>query len=134
MRLMQHETALLLAGPATTANPPTLFGGRWINQMGSSMDLTINGASVTGVYTSASSAVGASVTGSIIGYVAEDVISFSVLWVASGSITSWVGQLVEDGGQPKLRTLWNLVTNVPDQNEPLKLWMSTFTGADEFHR
>jgi hypothetical protein len=132
--IVKHEAALAVAGSATSADPPTLFSGRWKNQMNSDMNLIIAGSGVTGTYTSSSSAGGPPVTSNIIGYVVEDIIAFSVLWETSGSITSWVGQLIEDAGQPKLRTLWNLMTNVLDKEEPQKLWMSTFTGADEFHR
>jgi uncharacterized protein YndB with AHSA1/START domain len=99
------------------------------------MDLDVNGASVIGTYNSAASAGGGSVQGDITGVTAGDLISFTVLWTQSGSITSWTGQLTEDeDGSSKLRTLWHLVTDVPDEQEPEKFWMSTWAGADEFVR
>jgi hypothetical protein len=73
------------------------------------------------------------IEGTLKGYVAGDLISFLVLW-PRGSITSWVGQLVEMEGVPTIRTLWHLLTEIPDPKEPTFLWQSTFAGADEFRR
>ena len=102
--------------------------------MNSFMDLAITGSSVTGLYISASSSGGAPVQGVINGVTIGDLIAFTVLWLPSGSITSWTGQLVEEGGVQTIRTLWHLVTNIPDDNEDDKFWMSTWAGADEFVR
>ena len=95
---MLHEKALELARsiPNSVAQPD--FSGMWRNQMSSTMDLTVTGNDVLGIYTSAGSAAG--------GPVAE----------------------------PEIRTLWHLVTNVPDADEPKELWTSTYAGADEFCR
>jgi len=60
-------------------------------------------------------------------------VSFLVLW-PSGSMTAWVGQLVDDQANPRIKTLWNLVTDVKDEDEADRLWTSVFTGADEFRR
>ena len=97
------------------------------------MDIVVSGSDVTGTYTSASSGAGGPVTGPLKAYVSGDLISFLVLW-PGGSMTAWVGQLVDEQTDPRIKTLWHLVTNIPDADEPNKLWMSTFTGADEFHR
>jgi hypothetical protein len=102
--------------------------------MASFMDLTVNGSIVTGTYNSASSAAGGSVQGAVTGVTVGDLIALTVLWTQSGSITSWTGQLIEEGGAPRLRTLWHLITNVPNEQEPGKFWMSTWAGADEFTR
>jgi len=131
---MKHEYALGTAelSPAIAASPD--FSGRWRNQMGSFMDLVVADDIVSGTYNSANSAGGPPVTGAIKGSVIDDLITFSVTWQRSGSITAWTGQLVQDGAAPKIRTLWHLVTNIPDGDEPTKLWMSTYAGADEFLR
>lgn len=130
---MLHEQALDTAA-LTPVAAAVDFNGRWRNQMASFMDLTVQGSTVTGTYNSASSSGGGAVQGAITGVTVGDLIAFNVLWSASGSITAWTGQLIEEGGVVKLRTLWHLVTNVPDAQEPLKFWMSTFAGADEFTR
>ena len=131
---MLHEQALHTAGATPALAPPPNFTGRWRNQMNSFMDLAITGSSVTGLYNSASSSGGAPVQGVINGVTIGDLIAFTVLWLPSGSITSWTGQLVEEGGVQTIRTLWHLVTNIPDDNEDDKFWMSTWAGADEFVR
>lgn len=131
---MLHEQAIEIAGLSPRAAPTIDFSGRWRNQMASFMDLAVNGSTVTGTYNSASSAGGGSVQGAITGVTVGDLIAFTVLWTASGSITSWTGQLIDEASGPKLRTLWHLVSNIPDANEPDKLWMSTWAGADEFVR
>lgn len=64
-----------------------------------------------------------------------DIIAFSVSWpTKAGSITSWVGQIVDEGGGDKLKALWHLIVNIPDSDEPTGLWTTVYAGADEFHR
>jgi len=137
---MTHDKALAVAvktenAPAP-AKGPAAWVGRWYNQMGSYMDLKLAGNEIaTGSsYTTKTSSGGGSVTSKkMCGYVDGDLISFLVLW-PGGSQTAWTGQLVDDDANPRIKTLWHLVTEIPDVDEPTKLWMSTFTGADEFAR
>jgi len=73
--------------------------------------------------------------GPITGFISGDIIAFSVLWpAASGSITSWVGQIVDDKGAETLKSLWYLVKNIPDEKESEGFWTSIYAGADEFTR
>ena len=75
------------------------------------------------------------VSGPIIGYVAGDVIAFSVLWPGTTpSITSWVGQLVTENGEQTLDTLWHLVVSVSDAQDPSSIWTTIHSGADSFKR
>jgi len=143
---MKHETLLsrVLANPAagealanavsgTGAAPD--FSGHWVNELHSSMDLTIHGTSVSGRYTSAVSGEGGTVSGPITGYLAGDVIAFSVLWPGTTpSITSWVGQLVTENGAQTLDTLWHLILSVPDAQDPNSIWTTIHSGADSFKR
>lgn len=128
---MRHEHAVRVAASSEDKAPD--FSGHWVNQYKSTMDLVINESDVTGSYTSASSASGGPVTGPLKGYIAGDRISFMVLW-PKGSITAWVGQMIDDQVNPKIKTLWHLVTEVPDIDEPDRLWVSVLAGADDFHR
>jgi hypothetical protein len=131
---MRHEKALRTASAtAGTPTPPTDFSGRWKNQYQSTMDLEVSGSDVSGSYTSASSGAGGPITGRLKGFVSGDLISFIVKW-PGGSMTAWVGQMVDDQTAPKIKTLWHMVTNLKDDDESELLWMSVFTGADEFHR
>lgn len=134
---MTHEKALKLAVSSENKPGPrggsAAWAGRWKNQMNSTMDLTVAGGDITGTYTSSTSAAGGPITGTLKGNVAGDLIAFIVLW-PKGSMTAWTGQMVNDGSAPCIKTLWHLVTDVPDAEEPTRLWTSTFTGADEFFR
>jgi hypothetical protein len=134
---MRHEKALteaLTAKGGKSATPPD-FSGHWVNELKSSMDLRINGGSVSGTYTSKVSIGGGEISGPIIGYVVGDVIAFSVLWPApTASITSWVGQIIAENGSQKLDTLWHLIVNVPNAQDPNSIWTTIHAGADIFHR
>jgi hypothetical protein len=128
-------TAKMLRRAAPTAGGASVnFSGQWKNQLGSVMDLTISGQSVTGTYSSPVSGGGGTVDGDLVGYVDGDLIAFTVNWTTPASLTAWTGQLVAEGGQDVIRTLWHLVMNIPDANEPTGLWQSTFAGADNFYR
>lgn len=131
---MQHERAIEIAEASANGPASASFEGRWRNQMESMMELHVAGSDVIGSYTSPTSGqgTGGQVSGQIKGWTSGDLLSFSVLW-PGGSITSWTGQLVSEGGE-KIRTLWHLVTDIPDAKEPKRLWQSTFAGADEFTR
>ncbi len=130
---MLHEKALALAESVANSTASPDFSGLWRNQIGSTMNITVQGSDVDGIYTSASSSVGGPIAGPLKGCVAGDLISFIVLW-PGGSQTAWVGQMTGTEEQPIIKTLWHLVTNVPDPNEPKELWTSTYAGADEFTR
>jgi hypothetical protein len=131
---MLHEKSLgTAAAMSSLAGSQLDFSGRWTNQIGSTMDLVVSGSDVTGRYTSKTSDAGGPITGPLKGYVAGNVVSFLVLW-PSGSITAWVSQLVDVQVNPRIKTLWNLVTDVKDEDEADRLWGSVLTGADEFMR
>lgn len=135
---MLHEEALRIAQASpNNPNPPTYpaaWAGRWENQIESFMELTVAGEHVTGTYTSSNNIEDEEpVTGELKGYVSGDLISFLVLW-PGGSITAWSGQLVDDQVNPNIKTLWHLVTDIPNALEPDKLWTTTLAGADVFHR
>lgn len=134
---MDHEIALLVAEKklpsAPNTRPPSQFAGRWANQMGSLMDLSVAGPDIIGTYESADSAGGGRIRGVLKGVLSGDLLSFTVLW-PGGSITAWVGQLVDDDTTPRIKSLWHLVTEVSDVDEPKRLWMSVLTGSDEFHK
>ena len=74
-------------------------------------------------------------SGPLIGYVTGDVIAFSVLWPGPiTSITSWVGQIVVDKDVSTLDTLWHLIVNLPNAQDPNSIWTTIHAGADQFHR
>ena len=115
------------------------FSGTWHNQYPSEMTLQVDAnGNVTGKYKTAVGSVDPAAEFEIKGYVYEDQISFIVRWknatADAGSITAWVGQLTKVSGTDVIRTMWHLTENVPDAEEPTKLWSSITTGADYFWR
>jgi hypothetical protein len=69
----------------------------------------------------------------VTGFVRGDIIAFSVLWPPPmRSLTSWVGQVVDVAGAPVLKTLWHLIVDIPDADEPMSLWTTVHTRADTF--
>ncbi|HWW15810.1 MAG TPA: avidin/streptavidin family protein [Candidatus Dormibacteraeota bacterium] len=128
---MKHaELALAKAGAVTPA--PFDFSGHWVNELTSYMDLTVNGAAVTGTYTSAVSSGGGPITMPLSGTVTGDLISFTVNW--GSAITAWVGHGVLSNGQPQILTLWHLVLAIDDETNPEEQWKTVMAGADEFTR
>lgn len=129
-------TANLMAMAAPTAGAPTVdFSGKWKNQLNSEMDLVITGQKVTGRYKSLVSSGGSTVEGEITGYVDRDLIAIVVNWDTTASLTSWTGQMVDEGGTETIETLWHLVMDIAEgPAEGAAIWQSTFAGADTFAR
>jgi len=118
---------------AAAAAPRESLSGRWRNEYGSVAEFAVEGERVNGTYTSQVGAAAKPLVGPITGFVRGDTVAFAVLWPAqSHSITSWVGQIVDVNGAPELRTLWHLVADIPDTDEPTGLWSTIHTGADTF--
>ena len=130
---MLTSKAILDAAP-TGVGLSVDFSGRWANQLGSVMNLRVAGQRVVGDYTSPVSGGGGTVRGELTGFVDGDLISFIVNWEGPASLTAWTGQLVRDDNRDVIKTLWLLVKNVEDSNEPTGLWQSTLAGTDEFTR
>lgn len=130
---MTMETILRTSATLTAAATGVDFSGRWINQYGSVMDITVADKEISGTYRSAVSGVGSSVSGPLRGHLNGDLIAFTVNW-PTAAITAWVGQLVIEGGADTVRTLWQMTTNIEEAQEPQGLWHSIFAGADRFTR
>jgi hypothetical protein len=134
---MNHERVLsaVLAKSkiAPGGGPPPNFSGVWKNEHGSTANFTIDGSTVSGIYTSQVSGAGGSITGPISGQVSADTIAFVVAWpTKTPTITAWVGQLVVDpgSGARTLETLWYLITDISE--DPTEFWESILAGADNF--
>jgi hypothetical protein len=105
--------------------------GRWTNDHGSVVELRVDGDRLSGTFTAGGP--GQPMAGPVTGWVNGDIVAFSVRWPrATRSLMTWVGQVVDDKGAPALKTLWHLVTDIPDEDEELALWATVHTGADTF--
>jgi hypothetical protein len=112
--------------------------GVWYNELGSKMQLAVNGAAITGTYVTA---VGdASGTYPLVGRTetgapGSQSIAFVVCWQNdagnSGSCTAWSGQLQPDAdGNDSIATTWLLTADTDVSDD----WQSTSVGQDIFHR
>ncbi|HJV60927.1 MAG TPA: avidin/streptavidin family protein [Albitalea sp.] len=131
-----RTSAAARRAPASAPSPSqSPVAGRWTNEYGSVADITVDGDRIRGTYTTAVAGGTAPepLAGPISGFVRGDVVAFSVLWPPyMHSITSWVGQVVDVDGEPQLKTLWHLIVDIPDADEPSGLWATVHTGSDTF--
>jgi hypothetical protein len=122
---MLHEKVLSRALGGT--GPFIDFSGTWMNELGSQMTISQTNDVVQGTYQSAVSSGGSQTSGSLLGYVDGDLISFVVHWDQFQAITAWVGQL-EAANTQQLNTLWQMTSQVAPGEE----WASINAGADHF--
>lgn len=109
------------------------FSGHWKNELGSYMDLQINGDTVSGTYVSAVSDNGGPTPPMpVYGSVAGDLINFNVNW--GEAITAWIGHGIVQDGEDQIVTLWHLVQTIQDETDPQQQWKAVLAGADEFTR
>jgi hypothetical protein len=113
--------------------------GIWYNELGSRMELTVENATITGVYVSA---VGAAESEyELVGRIdtapssGGQAVGWTVVWTnaahgSSHSATSWSGQYQESDGQEEIYSFWLLVTEEQPQND----WAATRVGQDTFRR
>jgi hypothetical protein len=112
------------------------FDGRWYNQHGSHMDIQVDSdGDVVGKYTTAVGAPGDEEEFSLVGFAAEDQLSFAVNFGKYASLTAWAGQASEDSdNNAVIITFWHLTKNIPDPSEPENQWATVLTGSDVFKR
>lgn len=67
-----------------------------------------------------------------LGFIAGDLVAFSVDFGRYGSLASWVGQITHEDNT--IDTNWHLVREVADAEEPSRVWADTLTGCDLFTR
>jgi hypothetical protein len=122
---MVHEKVLRRAAAGTGSFVD--FSGIWINELGSQMTISQSDDVVHGTYQSAVSSGSSQTSGSLLGYVDGNLISFVVHWDQFQAITAWVGQL-EPANPQQLNTLWQMTSQVAPGEE----WASINAGADNF--
>lgn len=112
--------------------------GTWYNELGSKMEITSDGATISGTY---QTAVGyAQNTYALIGWINTEpsqggqATGWTVMWTndsgSSNSVTTWSGQLQEVQGQEEIVTFWLLTSEQLPQND----WAATNIGQDTFTR
>lgn len=116
--------------------PSVNFNGLWRNELSSEMELAVDKATgnVAGVYRTGVGTPQPTEDFELVGFAAGDLLSFTVNFGKYGSLTSWSGQSTAVGGVTVIKTMWLMAENVPDADEPSKLWSAMLTGADNFRR
>jgi hypothetical protein len=113
------------------------LNGKWYNELGSEMDLTVNNGLVTGTYhTAVGDAKGnyplagrADITNDTtpnIGFV----VSWENQYANAESVTSWSGQYQVINDEEVITTFWLLTM----ETNPKLNWRSTLIGQDVFKR
>jgi len=135
MRIIIFIMALFVSSCAqaqeTQAN---LFEGQWINDRDSAVVFEVTDGLLSGHYQTALGQPDKSKKFPLTGFAEGDQITFTVNFKGYGSLTSWTGQLTEDGDGAYIRTLWNLTRDVEDAEEKDELWQSITSGASDFRR
>jgi hypothetical protein len=132
--MLKHAELVHFKTPIVKPSPFD-FGGRWVNELGSYMDLKVDGSVVTGHYVSMVTENGPGPTPpfDIYGSVSGDLINFNVNWGAE--ITAWIGHgVIYAGGNASILTLWQIVHTISDEEDPENQWKTVSAGADEFRR
>ena len=111
-----------------------LFSGVWVNDRGSHVTFENEDGLLSGLYQTNVGQPDKSRKFPLTGFAQGDQITFTVNFKGYGSMTSWTGQLTDDGHGPYIRTLWHLTRDVEDQREPDDLWKSITSGASDFRR
>jgi hypothetical protein len=116
--------------------PTVVFTGKWKNDLGSEMELALNGNAVAGVYRTAVGAPGNTEEFPIRGFANGDLIAFVVDWQKYGSMTAWVGQQTSDqgGSNERIQMMWQLAKNLAETAEPGGLWGACLVGSNTFVR
>ena len=127
--------AVFIYGCAHAGEPkPDLFSGQWENERGSAVTLVSKDGLVSGHYQTNVGQPDKSQHFPLTGWTEGDQITFTVNFKGYGSLTSWTGQLSEDGQGAYIRTLWHLTRDVPDSKEDDDLWGSITAGASTFRK
>ena len=115
--------------------PSVDFAGVWRNELGSEMELQLNGNAVSGIYRTNVGSPKPTEEFSLVGLATGDLITFTVNFGKYGSLTAWAGQHTEhEAGVYEIRTLWHLAKNIENADEPEDLWSAVLAGANTFKR
>lgn len=113
--------------------PSVDFTGTWRNELDSEMDLTVlTNGEVKGTYRTGVGKPTPTEEFPLRGFASGDLLTFTVNFGKYGSLTAWVGQHTVRGKDEVIETLWHLAKNVPDDEEPQKLWGAILAGANRF--
>lgn len=110
-----------------------LLSGIWHNQHNSQMHIEVDeSGKITGCFTSGViSREDSTTTYPLTGFAVGDVFSFSVAFSNHKTITTWIGQFV-DNEENSFEASWQMVADA--QQKKSQSWKSTWTGRDVFQK
>lgn len=87
--------------------PNAAIAGHWRNERGSTLVLRVDGSTLNGTYRTAVGNADPIDDYALSGLIAGNLLTFSVLWAGSDSLTSWTGRY--EPNDDRIHTLWHLV-------------------------
>lgn len=100
------------------------FAGRWINHLGSVLDLAVDGRSASGrIELRPDAPQMDSVVGDLHGMVEEATIALVSRWEGRACLGAWIGELVECDDQDVIMLSWELVRHFDDPDRPTGVTM-----------
>lgn len=110
------------------------LNGTWHNQHGSEMVLeTAPNGTVQGIFRSGTGLAKLDDECRLSGFVAGDLVTFSVDFGKFGSLTAWTGHVIQERGNDLIHAVWHMTIATPtpaSSNE----WKGVWTGSDVFQR
>lgn len=111
---------------------PVSVSGIWHNEHGSEIELTVlEGGRVAGRFRAGTGLARGGPASDLVGFTSGNLIAFAVDFGDLGSLTSWTGHVVTEGGVVCIHTNWTMCVELP-RNDAEDLWRGTWVGADRF--
>lgn len=112
----------------------TGIAGLWHNQHNSEIDFSQSpNGQITGVFKTHNESGHKEYP--LTGYAHDDVIAFCVNFIEHGSVTAWVGQIIQERDQTLFNTLWHMSVEMGKlDSKDDRTWKSILSGSDKFYR
>ncbi len=99
------------------------FGGRWTNQLGSVLDLAVEGEAASGRIELRSASLQTGAVGDLRGMVYGTTIALVSRWEGRACLGTWIGGLTVCDGQDVIMLSWELVRHLDDPDLPMDVTM-----------
>lgn len=122
--LRQPEVIAKSACPEPEVVPG--FTGRWVNRLGSVLELTFQGTTVRGTLQLSSEQTGSQAfTGELRGFVCVDYIALVSQWSGRACLAAWMGQRFVSDDEDTIMFAWNLYRSLDAPGTPTDMVMGT---------
>lgn len=116
------------------------LSGTWINQQGSTMEITVADNKITGFYLTKKGSPNPTDKFELTGYTNGELLCFMVNFLNKNqnhhSLTAWVGRYVKEDTTEKIYTVWHLAKKYTDSHnkEKTERWNTFLTNASVFEK